>query len=310
MFAPRPSSLLAQCNDSLRRIHRSLPISPVSLRDKLLGHVYTLYLFTRSDIKTLLVPTLLYGTAAAPGHLPLSQLGLRLLWIWLHLLQFCMANQCVGQEEDAANKPWRPIPSRRMTASAAWQLRCAMLVPCLLLSAKCNVPLASTALIIATLAYNELGLDVHWVPRHVCNALGYAAFNAGATYVGCTGNLCIPESSISAAQLINALVVLTTIHTPDFEDMDGDRLVGRKTLPVLFPRASRIATLGILVAWSIFIVAFWGTGVVLSATLIGLAALVGARFVAYNNSETDRVSFRLYTLWLCTVQIVPFLVKS
>ncbi len=78
--------------------------------------------------------------------------------------------------------------------------------------------------------------------------------------------------------------------------MDGDRLVGRKTLPVLFPRASRIATLGILVAWSIFIVAFWGTGVVLSATLIGLAALVGARFVAYNNSETDRVSFRLYTV--------------
>ena len=74
-----------------------------------------------------------------------------------------------------------------MTASPAWRLRLAMLVPCLLLSAKFNVPLASAALLAATLAYNELGLDAHWVPRHVCNALGYAAFNAGATYVGCTG---------------------------------------------------------------------------------------------------------------------------
>lgn len=34
----------------------------------------------------------------------------------------------------------------------------------------------------------------------------------------------------------------------------------------------------------------------LSATLVGLAALVGSRFVAYDKPESDRVSFRLYTV--------------
>ena len=56
MFA-LPSSVLAQCSDSLRRVQLNLPLSPASLRNQLFGHVYTLYLFTRSDIKTILIPT-------------------------------------------------------------------------------------------------------------------------------------------------------------------------------------------------------------------------------------------------------------
>lgn len=98
-----------------------------------------------------------------------------------------MSNQCVGLQEDAENKPWRPIPSKRITVVAARRLRWAALAVCLVLSARSGVLLPSVALALATLAYNELRLDSHWASRHVCNALGYAAFNAGATYVGCSG---------------------------------------------------------------------------------------------------------------------------
>ncbi|KAI0757357.1 UbiA prenyltransferase family [Daedaleopsis nitida] len=275
---------------------------------RLLAQFYTLYLFTRSDMKTILLPTLVYGTAAAPTSLTLAQVLPRTLWIWVHLLQFCTSNQCVGVHEDAANKPWRPIPSRRITVARARALRWALLAACLALSARSGVLLPSAALALATVAYNELRLDSHWAPRHVCNALGYAAFNAGATYVGCKGPQCVPETSISAAQVINALVVLTTIHAPDLEDAAGDRLDGRRTLPVAFPRASRAVLLVALLGWSAFLVRFWGTGAVFSAVLLGLGALAGVRFVALDSPEADHTSFRLYTVWLCTVQIVPFLV--
>ncbi|KAI0762740.1 UbiA prenyltransferase family [Fomes fomentarius] len=233
-----------------------------------------------------------------------------MLWIWAHLLQFCMSNQCVGLQEDAENKPWRPIPSKRITVVAARRLRWAALAVCLVLSARSGVLLPSVALALATLAYNELRLDSHWASRHMCNALGYAAFNAGATYVGCSGSQCIPKPTISTAQIINALVVLTTIHAPDFEDAAGDRLDGRLTLPVVYPRGSRIAITAILLAWSAFLVRYWAAGSVCTMVLLGLGSAAGVRFLVCDSARADHTSFRLYTAWLCTVQIVPFLVRA
>ncbi|KAI0735534.1 UbiA prenyltransferase family-domain-containing protein [Earliella scabrosa] len=314
LFAHLPTDLLlAGHDDPFSRIHFTPILATgyaLSIYRTILEHLYTLYLFTRSDLKTILLPTLVYGTAAAPASLPIPQLLPRMLWIWVHLLQFCMSNQCVGLQEDAANKPWRPIPSRRITVAAARHLRWALLAVCLVLSARSGVLLASAGLAFATLAYNELRLDSHWASRHVCNALGYAAFNAGATYVGCSGAQCVPETTISAAQIINALVVLTTIHAPDFEDAAGDRLDGRLTLPVAFPRGSRFVMAAMLLGWSAFLVRYWATGTVCTTVLLGLGTLAGVRFLLFDDAKADHTSFRLYTAWLCTVQIVPFLVGS
>ncbi|KAI0666311.1 UbiA prenyltransferase family, partial [Trametes maxima] len=192
-------------------------------------YAYTLWLFTRSDLKTILFPTLVFGTAAAPVT-STSHIAPRALWIWLHLLQFCVSNQSFSPDEDASNKPWRPIPSKRITPSSARRLRWALLALCLLLSWYYSLVPASVALALGTLAHNEFGLDAHWIPRNVCNAVGYAAFNAGATYISC-GNGCASKASSIAAQVLNALVILTTIQAQDFQDTEGDRATGRKTLP-------------------------------------------------------------------------------
>ncbi|KAI0065532.1 hypothetical protein BV25DRAFT_1798511, partial [Artomyces pyxidatus] len=55
-------------------------------------------------------------------------------WTWLHLLQFCVSNQSANPEEDALNKPWRPIPSRRISVSATHVLRWVLLPICFALS--------------------------------------------------------------------------------------------------------------------------------------------------------------------------------
>ena len=160
-----------------------------------------------------------------------------------------------------------------------------------------------------------------------------------------TGAQCVPETTISAAQIINALVVLTTIHAPDFEDAAGDRLDGRLTLPVAFPRGSRFVMAAMLLGWSAFLVRYWATGTVCTTVLLGLGTLAGVRFLLFDDAKADHTSFRLYTVrtdisqsclsrdtacimissfasgigadstvvlqaWLCTVQIVPFLVGS
>lgn len=104
-------------------------------------------------------------------------------WIWLNLLQFCVSNQSINPEEDASNKPWRPIPSQRTSVCSARILRWTLLPMCLVFSAYLNVLREGLVLAIVFLSHNEYNLGSHWILRNVCNAIGYAAFNAGASSV-------------------------------------------------------------------------------------------------------------------------------
>ena len=101
-------------------------------------------------------------------------------WTWLHLLQFCVSNQSIDPEEDALNKPWRPIPSGLISVAGARRLRWILLPSCFLLSAYLEVRWQGIVLASAFLAHNELHLHSHCIMRNVCNAWGYASFNAGA----------------------------------------------------------------------------------------------------------------------------------
>ena len=106
-----------------------------------------------------------------------------IFWTWIHLLQFCVTNQSLDSEEDALNKPWRPIPSRLMSVACARTLRWILLPSCLVLSLCLGAHWPSISLLLATLTYHELQLDAHVVLRNFFNAWGYASFNAGAAMI-------------------------------------------------------------------------------------------------------------------------------
>lgn len=108
-------------------------------------------------------------------------------WVGLHLLQFCVSNQCVNPEEDENNKPWRPIPAGHISIAAARRLRWMLPIPCLLLSARLGVVAPGATLILATFVHNDLQLGSIWYLRNALNAVGYGAFNIGATLVRCAG---------------------------------------------------------------------------------------------------------------------------
>jgi 4-hydroxybenzoate polyprenyltransferase len=101
-------------------------------------------------------------------------------WTWLHLLQTDISNQSMDPEEDALNKPWRPIPSGLISVAGARRLRWILLPSCFSLSVYLGVHWQGIALALSFLAYNELQLHSHWIMRNVLNAWGYAFFNAGA----------------------------------------------------------------------------------------------------------------------------------
>ncbi len=131
-----------------------------------------------------------------------------------------------------------------------------------------------------------------------------------------------------AAQVLNALVILTTIQAQDFQDIEGDQLTGRWTLPVAFPRSSRWAMPVLLTAWSVFLAAYWRASPVHTAILVVLGAIPGLRFALGDGASADRTSYRLYNvrviyflalgvraailmlmptqLWLCAVHVTPF----
>src|ERR1700744_6205860 len=93
---------------------------------------HTLFLFTKSDFKTILLPIVLFAHLNPASSI--SQAPHTILWTWVHLLQFCISNQSCNPLEDVRNKPWRPIARGRLTNARARRLRWVMVPICLALS--------------------------------------------------------------------------------------------------------------------------------------------------------------------------------
>jgi 4-hydroxybenzoate polyprenyltransferase len=110
-------------------------------------------------------------------------------WIWLHVLQFNVANQIIDPDEDAKNKSDRPLPSKRITLEQASWLRWLLVPACFLLSAYYSKQALKTSVVLALLiiVYNEYSAHrIHWIVRNVLCALGLMLFEIGATLVAGT----------------------------------------------------------------------------------------------------------------------------
>ncbi|KAK1230865.1 hypothetical protein PQX77_006031 [Marasmius sp. AFHP31] len=120
------------------------------------------YAFTASDLKTIIMPVTCFAILNAPSPpSPLTVFRI-LAWSWIHLLQFNTANQAYSPAEDAANKPYRPIPSGMMTVKSTYILRWALVPICLYHSWTDDVLLPSLILTVSFAVFNEGGLHYYW----------------------------------------------------------------------------------------------------------------------------------------------------
>ena len=104
------------------------------------------------------------------------------------------------------------------------------------------------------------------------------------------------DAVAQTAVCISGALIFTTIQAQDFADVEGDAALGRKTFPIIAPRASRVASLLAMCAWSLGLAAFWDVGPLVGGAFVALGSFVGARFFFLRTAEEDERSYVLYNV--------------
>ncbi|KAF8873510.1 UbiA prenyltransferase family [Mucidula mucida] len=247
-------------------------------------HFKTLYLFTRSDYKTIFFP-LAFATASAVHFRPVLLLR-TIVWIWLHLLQANVSNQTFSGHEDKVNKPWRPLPSGRITVATARRFRWWLMLSCLVLSALQGpwALFASGALTVVEILHDDLGLSGHLIFK---TSLG--------------ASICMSSQGVLDRTVLNALVcsgavIFTTISAQDFADVEGDNLSGRRTLPIVAPLASRYYMLVVILLWTRMLTTLWRLGPISSTMFLLLGVSVATRFLLFHDRRAQKMNYLLYNV--------------
>ncbi|KAI1775444.1 hypothetical protein F4818DRAFT_451743 [Hypoxylon cercidicola] len=238
-------------------------------------HTYTIYLFSRDNIKDIICTGFLFGTVNASIAQKLSMgsppsfwqkfasFPKIVLWSWSNLFLFNLRNQRHPRAiaEDALNKPWRPLPAARISPEQT-TIVMYMMYPVVLLVALCVgglVPCLLEALF--CLWYNEWCGASDPFLKNLLNGLGFACFLAGPLEVA-TGHS-IFSGGCTAAIWLGILTgcITTTSHTQDFRDKEGDKFIGRDTVPLALGDyyARMIVALGV-VGWTSVAGWYWRAG--------------------------------------------------
>lgn len=300
---------------------------PVVLMHQALYHSQTLWLFTFSDLKTIVLPSTIFGVTnalAAPVYgipVPATQLSLVpwrfpvvFFWVWANYIPFAINNQSTAPAiaEDSINKPWRPLPRGRISANQARRLMLCLYIatPCVSIAVKGGLRQNIGLLFLGTWYNNFGGADCHPVIRNGINALGYICFTSGAMEAALaaplpfldTGNV----SRLSQWLCMLASVVLTTVHAQDMYDQEGDAVRGRRTLPLVIGDGPARWTIAVwILIWGALCPTFWDVPFVYMGLSLGLAALVGTRTLLYRTIPSDRTTFLFWNIWISILYIMP-----
>ena len=285
--------------------------------------VNTIWLFTINDLKSIVAPETAFGICSALSGSQLttntcpdlsqvlSRLPEVILWNWLNLLIFDLANQSLESSilEDRVNKPWRPIPSGRLTALEARIILLWTIPVAVLFSLHYGGAPECIAMLGLTWMYNDLGgADLHYVTRNLINAFGFICYSSGSASVATGHGLWELNERSNAWLMVIWAIVLTTLQVQEMADVKGDAARGRRTLPLV--HGQFIAKLSIAIpvlVFSIFCPWFWQ----MDAWGYGLPSIIGAviafRTFKYNDASSDVRTFKCWCAWTGSLYLLPLL---
>ncbi|KAL1730369.1 UbiA prenyltransferase family [Schizophyllum commune] len=269
--------------------------------------LYTLYLFSESNIIGVLLPSL----AMAYALVGVSDVGAffeGFIWLELHLLAFEIMNQVTGIEEDKLEKPHRPIPSGRISPASARALYACVVAAALLMSARHGITWVTVVFVVAITVYNEGGLARFWYFKSGLASLGYACFISGPAVCFSQDRPLPPQAITSLTQL--GLIFFTTGHAQDFRDREGDALIGRRTLALILPQSFARWTLSAsILAWATALCYYWAPPTLFCVVVYALAGATAVSFLTDHSQEADQRSYDLYNLWLVSCNVLPLFVR-
>ena len=286
--------------------------------------IRTLWLFTESDFATFVIPDTcfgLFGALAGPllttnTQPQMAQVLYRsilaLLFNWANLLVFDLANQ--GQEEafleDNINKPWRPIPTGRITVAQTRRLLMWSLPAVLAINWYLGGWIETSLLFHLTWMYNHLGGgEENFFVRNIIIAFAFGLYNFGSLQIANGLDNEVTETGFQWTILISC-VILTTMHIQDMKDQVGDALRGRRTCPLVIGDLAARWTIAVPVAiWSVVCPWFFGTGINGYLIPCGLGSFIILRILLLNDKRHDRNTWKLWTAWTALLYLLPVIAE-
>ena len=239
----------------------------------------------------------------------LCRLPLVVLWVWMNLLPFNINNQRQPSaiQEDELNKPWRTMPSQRLTPGEAKILMLIAYLAALTLSMYLGATKPCVMLIFFGWVYNDLGgADKNPIIRNLINGIGYLSFACGAAIVA-SSHFPFKEVMYLWISIIGAIVI-STVQIQDMTDQEGDSIRGRKTVPLTIGDGPARWTIAAPVTlWSFLCPAFWSFDVVGFTLPVVLGVMVSSRILLFRTLEADKSTFKLWNFWVMVLYFMPLL---
>jgi 4-hydroxybenzoate polyprenyltransferase len=273
--------------------------------------------FIKDDVPAFVIPSSLFGIlgALASGAafssgpaLTQADMAVRVPLVFLfnmgNIFIWDLSNQRAPEsvEEDRVNKPWRPIPAGKITSN---QTRQAVLIALpLVMTFNYVLGIHVDGLLLLTLCwyYNDLkGSDE--ACRDVIIAICYTLCNKISLQIAIgTSNDITPQGYLWIGTI--ALVALSTMHTQDLKDQEGDRLRERATIPLTVGDGPARGILVLLLPlWSVFCGYYWGNGSYWVS--VPLSLFLARRLWMQRTSKADSKSWKLWCLWHMTLFFLP-----
>lgn len=293
---------------------RQIVSGPRWLLRRIVFEARVTYCIVWRDLSASLIPATLFSLTALNATAGLTvgsvaQTLLRsLLYFSLYIYAFCLSNQLVGHEEDRVNKPDRVLPAGLIDHRGAvlrWALAMVMFPLMGLLLGGWPILLWALVWQAIFLSYNFLGLHRHWLTKNVVFiSLGTIALLAPAW------QLVAPIDAVAWRWIIVVAVAFgLTLHLQDLRDVQGDRIVGRRTLSMVIGQdwARWLLAVGI---GSLPVVTHVGlihgiplspTVVIIEVLLATLNMVVAVRTVKCRSPQADHRTYILHTYWFCAV---------
>ncbi|MBP8251412.1 MAG: UbiA family prenyltransferase [Herpetosiphon sp.] len=291
------------------RIHTDVSVTTVFRRVH--AEVRLMFGFISGDVSSTIIPASLMTLAAwkAAGRewssLPLD-LARAIIYFTAYIYMFCLSNQLIDVAEDRINKPHRPLVQQRVSLQGAQYRLGIVIIVFIGLGFVWNVSSWTFLWIAATLLHNQAGLSRHWLGKHLVMSIGVIAQLAAAW------SMVLPLTELAWRWISTiAWLVFPLITIQDLRDIEGDRVLGRRTIPLVWnQRWVRFALSGLLLLLPFFLhyslfKPFEQRWIVLTCEGIvaSMAWILAYRVVARQSIHADHHSYLLFTYWYCMMLV-------
>ena len=154
--------------------------------------------------------------------------------------------------------------------------------------------------------YNDLGgSSIHFLVRNALNTTGYGLYSAIAMRIMIGAGAELKSEGWQWLRMV-MLMMFFTQYICDIKDIDGDRLTGKKTVPMAV--GDDICRWGIavpVVVFSVLCPAFFGISGWRTLPALILGGLVASRTLKMRTLEADKLTWKLWALWTCSLFILP-----